>query len=196
MVNYKFLLTSIVFLIVFSFNVSAFAVTSYYWEEHPLTLEPGQTKDVQAFGLQNLVDGKDLTAIATLGSGKGIAQIIDSSNIYFVPFGRKDVYVNLRITIPENTPIGKEYDVGVSFSITPNNEGKTVQLVSGIDSSIKVRVGKEEEKLAKVVEKVGKRRVNVTNNLLLGLITLLIVVVAIYYFGFIRGKNLKVKKKR
>jgi len=184
-----------VFLIVFSFNVSAFAVTSYYWQDHPLILEPGQTKEVQAFGLQNLVDGKDLTAIAILGSGKEIAQITDSSNIYFVPFGRKDVYINLRITIPENAPLGKEYDVGASFSIAPNNEGKTVQLVAGIDSSIKVKVGKiAEEKVSveagekNIKQEIVEGKYFKTNNLLLSLIVLIIIVVSIYYFWFFKKR--------
>ena len=182
-----------VFLILLSMNVSAFAITSYYWDEKPLYLEPGQTVEVQAFGLQNMIGGEDITVKVTPGAGQEIAEITDGSLIYKVPFGRKDIYVNMRVSIPEDTKTGTEYDIGASFSKLTENEGRMIQLTTRIDNSIKIIVGKPPEEIKKGV---GEKEV-LGEGMLITMLVLIIVIVAvlIYYFGIVKGKKIFLKRR-
>lgn len=118
---------------------TAFGVTAPYWDAKPLTMHPGETRDIQ-LTLQNMVGNKDITFKANIEEGLGIAQLTDKNPEYQVPFGVKDVAVNVRITIPADAEAGTQ-QVGVSFNqITePSGEtGKLVQLGGGVKGIIPV----------------------------------------------------------
>jgi hypothetical protein len=117
-------------------QVSAFGITSNYWRERPLELQPGQTAEV-TLELQNMVGNETVTLNATLMSGSEIAQITDASNIYVVPPQTKNVLVHLTITIPEDAPLEKEYTIGVSF-LEIKTGGQGVAMGSEIEKSFPV----------------------------------------------------------
>ena len=94
--------------------VSSFGVTAPYWDDNPLIMYPGQTKDFSLI-LQNMVSTEDITLKAELVEGDEIATLTDTNLIYTVPAGRKDIDVNLRVEIPEDITLDKEYKIGVSF---------------------------------------------------------------------------------
>ena len=61
--------------------VSAFGITSFYWEpDRSLSLLPGETRNVE-LQLQNMVGSEDITVSAEVTEGKEIAVILDTSNI-------------------------------------------------------------------------------------------------------------------
>ena len=141
-----FLIIVPLLLILLSINVYAFGVTSFYWDKKPLYLNPGESREIQAFGLQNMVGEKDMTISVEQVSGLEIAKIIDKSLNYEVPFGSKDVYINMKITIPSDAKIGQVYGVGLRFKESAGEkQGESVQTIGGMSNSIEVVVGKRIE---------------------------------------------------
>jgi len=119
-------------------QVSAFGITSMYWKERPLELKPGQVAEV-TLELQNMVGNETVTLNGTLMSGSEIAEITDASTVYVVPPQTKNVLVHLKITIPENAPLEKEYTIGVSF-LEIKTGGQGVAIGSEIEKSFPVIV--------------------------------------------------------
>ena len=150
--NYRFFMMVMFFIIFLSFDVLAYAITPFYWDEYPLYLNPGESKDIEAFGMQNMVGNEDIYIKVEQNSGLDIAKITDESTIYEIPFGRKDVMVHMRITIPKEATIGQVYDIGASFKETLKEDtGGSVQFSSGISNGIVVVVGKKVEEESGVV---------------------------------------------
>lgn len=136
----------IALLLLLSPLVSAFGVTAPYWDDNPLIMYPGQTKDF-ALTLQNMVGNEDMVLKAELVGGAEIATLVDEELEYLVPFGRKDIKVNLRVEIPEDAPFDKEYTIGVSFKQILEDEGKMVQMAGGVGKYVPVIVRSESEVL-------------------------------------------------
>jgi len=148
----KLLISIIILIILFSFNTFAFAVTSYYWDKKPLFLDPGESIEIEAFGIQNMAGNEDMTMEVKQISGYDIAEILDESPIYDVPLGTKNNYVNMRITIPEDAQIGEEYNIGASFKKVQTAKGGNIQLRAGMTNNIVVIVGQRIDKTEQVPE--------------------------------------------
>lgn len=135
----------IVLSILISSYAAAFAVSSTYWSENPLMLYPGETKDF-SFTLQNLAGSEDVTLKAMITQGSEVVSIIDSTDIYTVPAGKK-TSVNLRAVIPEGTGVGKVYPFEIVFITVAETEQGAFGIGSSIKQSFNVEV------VEKVVEK-------------------------------------------
>jgi|SRR3989344_1401016 len=125
-----------------AFNVSAtVGVTSFYYEGHPLIVEPGEIKDVE-FSLQNHGGDADAVVRVEISSESGIAEFTDENLEYVVPLESDGMSVPVRITVPENAQPGDEWNVGASFIITytPKDSG-AVQFSSTYNKDFKVIVG-------------------------------------------------------
>ena len=147
MIKSKFSFGFLIALLLLSPLASAFGVTTPYWDDNPLIMQPGQTKDF-ALTLQNMVEGsEDIVLKAKLVSGSEIATLVDEELEYLVPFGRKDIEVNLRVIIPEDAELNKEYTIGVSFKQILEDEGKMVQMAGEVGKNILVIVKSESEVL-------------------------------------------------
>ena len=130
----------ILIIVILSSLASGFGVSSSYWKENPLLMYPGETKDV-ALLLQNLVGDKDMIINVELVEGKEIATLLDKSNEYKIPLGKKDVPINIRIKIPENTDLDENIGVGVLISTIPADfDNRTITLTGRIIQSIPIRV--------------------------------------------------------
>lgn len=143
MANNKIITLALALVLAASF-VSAFAISAFYWEpDRPLSMKPGETKDVYLL-LQNMVGGSDMDIRAEMISGNEIAVITDASTDYSVPFGRKDVPINIRVSIPETDEVGKEYVITVSVRNLEKAEGGMLQLGTAVESTIPVVVSSSE----------------------------------------------------
>ena len=134
--NIKIIILSMFLLITLSFNVNAFGVSSPYWDDNPLYMHPGETKDV-VMVLQNMVGGENIKMTAELNSGKEIAMLTDQSTTYNVPLGSNNVPVHLKITVPSNAKPKQEWQVGVSFKTIAENTGG-VSIGGAVDKGFKV----------------------------------------------------------
>lgn len=139
-------------------TVMAFGVSSPYWNDNPLRMFPGETKEI-SFNLQNcpslleICDKSDENVVVALEQGEEIATIT-SGNSYELPYGSSDQYLRLKVEIPKNTDLGEKYNIVISATSTPKTEGGNVELgikysidfpvVVGEKSSIPLPVSDEE----------------------------------------------------
>ncbi len=122
-------------------GIFAFAVTSLYWEEYPVTINPGEIKDIKIV-LQNAAGAEDITVKGVIIKGSEIAQLIDESDIYTVPIGEK-IDVNIRISVPKDVEINDRYDLELSFTTVTSEEAGTFVFGSAIDKIIPVVITKK-----------------------------------------------------
>ncbi len=120
------------------FTNAIVGVSAFYWDDNPLIMSPGETKDVQ-FYLQNTGD-REVVLQAELKEGSEIASLIDSNLEYVVPPGSKDVIVNVRVSVEENAKIGDKYVVKGSFRQIKTEKAGMVHLGISIDKSFPVLV--------------------------------------------------------
>ena len=100
---------------------------------------PGESIDTVLI-LQNMDGTEDVRLKAELVAGGNIATLADEELEYLVPLGRKDINVNLKITIPEDAVQGERYAVGVSFKETPKEgEGEMLGTTAMITKNIPVQ---------------------------------------------------------
>ncbi len=179
----------ILIIVVLSSLASGFGVSSSYWKENPLLMYPGETKDV-ALLLQNLVGDKDMIINVELVEGKEIATLLDKSSEYKIPLGKKDVPINIRIKIPENTDLDENIKVGVLIKELPAENNKMIQTAAGIKETIPILVKTESEvpKAPKDTE-LSSRQWD-----LIWIILIIIIVVGILFEEW-RIKGKKKKKK-
>lgn len=106
-------------------GVLAAGVSSEYWNgqnERPLYLKAGQKTTIY-MELQNMVGEQNLTFQASIINGSSLARITDLSDIYSVPFGKKDVKVNMQVTAPEDAKLGQRYNIGLAFTTVDTQQG-------------------------------------------------------------------------
>lgn len=175
----KLIIFSIILLVTLSYFVNAFGVSSPYWDENPLYLQPGETKEIVMI-LQNMVGGEDITMIGNLNSGNEIAKITDESLTYEVPLGVSNVPVHLRITMPSNAKPGDEWQVGIEFkTIAPNTGG--VSIGGAISKGFKVIVPEKPSVSAEVPKVVQTSAIGFI--ILVIILVILLVVIKYFYKG-------------
>lgn len=135
------------FILFFIDFVSAFGVATFYSDNYPLRMKPGEIKDT-FFLLRNVVEGdSDVIISAELIGGNEIAKITDENTEYNLPFGEEEE-VNIRIEIPKDIAIGKVYRINAIFKPVSSKEGiGNVQFVLNIGKSFPVIVTGESLKL-------------------------------------------------
>ena len=126
-------------MVIFLPAAAAFGVTAPYWDTKPLGMHPGEVRELQIV-LQNMVGNKDVTLKGSIEEGMEIATLIDKDTVYHIPFGRKDITVNLRIQLPEKAKAGEKKIIIVSFNQVADEEGKMVQLGGGVKTQIPIVV--------------------------------------------------------
>src|SRR3989344_2666120 len=171
--------------ILLSYSVFAFGVSSPYWDENPLYLKPGETKEVTMI-LQNMVGEDDIKMTGELNSGSEIAVLINPGIIYDVPLGSNNVPVNLRITVPEDAKPGKEWQVGVLFKTIADNTGG-VGISGGISKGFKVIVKEEQEVSSEASRTEGKQ--TLTQFIILLVILIVLGLIIKYFYKGKHNKN-------
>ena len=172
MVKINKIILSVIALVILSFNVNAFGVSSPYWDDNPLYVQPGEIKEFKMI-LQNMVGDEDLTMIGELNSGNEIATITDPSTTYNVPLGSNNIPVNIKITIPQDAKPKQEWQVGVSFkTVTPNTGG--VSIGGAIDKGFKVIVS-EPPKVSAEVSKTEQGENKFTGFIILIIILIILI---------------------
>jgi|SRR3989344_884897 len=141
MKNKIFLISAILLAVsMASYADATVGVTSFYYENNPLFVNPGETKEIM-FTLQNHGGDADATVNVNIADGEEIAEFTDKNLEYSVELESDGIPVPLRITIPENAQPDQEWNVGASFiiSYTPRGGG-AVQFSSTYFKDFKVIV--------------------------------------------------------
>ena len=123
---------------------AAFGVSTPYWKENPLIMQPGETKEV-SLNLQNMVGSEDLNVQVDLLAGQEIAKITDVSTVYPVKIGTADTYVHMTISVPKNATIGTKYTLTTSFTTVDSGQSAGVKMGTGMEKSFDVIVGEVKE---------------------------------------------------
>ena len=129
-INMKIGILMIIFLLVSISGVLAFGISSPYWKDNPLKMNPGESRDV-FFNLQNCPSllascgSSEENVIVSLMEGSEVTQIT-SGDSYRLPFGSFDTYVKLHVSIPESASPGSSYNVKFSVSSSGSGTGSVV----------------------------------------------------------------------
>ena len=124
-------------------SVYALAVSSPYWDGNPLKISPGESIDLQLV-LKNNAGAEALTVGAVVAEGSNVATITDSSKNYNVPAGGEAV-VNVRVSVPANSQIGRNYPVIFSFKTSDANNVGAVGIGSSIDTKLPITIAPKEK---------------------------------------------------
>ena len=168
--------------------VSAFGVSTPYWEENPLKLAPGESMIVE-LKLQNMVGNEDVKLRAEITDGGGIANLVNPNPVYLIPTGRDDVVVKVKIDVPEDYTKGGKRDIRLSFKQVSEKSEGMVAVSGGATSRITVFIVNPEESVLYNPEPESEG--------FNGLIYFLIIVVVIIIISIIllRQKKEKVDRK-
>jgi len=131
----KLLILAAIMMVGISSFASAMGISIGYWKENPLTLSPGESKEV----LVNLQSEKDATVQASLVSGSEVARFIDASTQYLIPAMNRDTNAHLLVQVPEDAVVGSEYTVTVAIETTDAGNGG-IALGSALQMSFPVQV--------------------------------------------------------
>ena len=101
--------------------VSAFGVSSPYWEGNALELARGETKVVN-LNLQNMVGNQDVTVQAKLLEGDEIANL-NSDEFILVEAQTADTFIPVKIHLPKDITPGTTQEVKVEFKTITNGQG-------------------------------------------------------------------------
>jgi hypothetical protein len=158
--------------------VGAFGAGCSYWDERPLIMAPGETKQISC-KLQNTVGDEDITMKVELLEGREIVTLTDESLEYFVPLGTKDAEVNMEVNIPKKSEDETRFNVRLSFQQVSNGEGGNVKLSGIIQKSFEVIV---ETDLEKAPEESAKKE---GKSMFIILILILVIVASLGFLLFI-----------
>ena len=114
--------------------VSAFGVSSPYWEGNPLHMAKGETKTVN-LNLQNMVGEGDVDVKAILVQGSEITSL--PKEVYTVKQGTSDTMVPVKISIPKDVSIGETNLVRIEFKTIQDNT-KGISMGTGMAVSFDV----------------------------------------------------------
>jgi hypothetical protein len=180
--NIKIISLVLVCLVSINF-VLALGVSSPYWEENPLKIAPGETRQVE-FILVNRPTGETQTAVVTLINDGGIAEVISGTEYTIKPGEGENVM--FRITAPENAKIGNSYDVEFEVQSSSSEEGQ-VPVSLGYNVKFPVQIVKQSDISPAITVK------GTSEGLAIGWIILtLIVVVSILTYLILK----EIKKKK
>jgi len=174
-------------IILISGNVLAFAVSSRYYEDNPLYLQPGESTET-FFTLQNLAGTNDISLKAGIIVGENIVEITDNSDTYNVPLGEK-AKVNLKITVPIDAKKGDMFPVTLMFTtIVTENEGP-IALGGSVGKGFNVVIGEPSD-----FDENGNLKTNLSWIVYL-IVSLIIAITIIGAVAFYLRKNRKISKK-
>jgi hypothetical protein len=130
-----------VLVITLSSLISASGVSSPYWPENPLQLNPGEIRVIN-LTLQNMVGNQDITFQAKLSSQENIATLLNANaeSKYLVPFGRKDVPIIIQIQVPSNAKVGSKYNVDVLLNEVSSSQEGMLHVTSSVSTSFPVEI--------------------------------------------------------
>jgi len=175
---------TLITLIALPLSVKAFGITSAYYSENPLRIQPGETKTI-SFSLTNMVGNQNLTVIANITKGAEIAHLVDPvDKQYFVPLGtNNNVGISLTVTAPATDPIGKQYEVEVTVTTVTPGTGGGVVFGSSIGKEIPVVI------VSPTGEIIEKKTLSTELVILIVLIILVIIAIIIIILGMKKKKS-------
>ena len=121
MKNKKTILASVLMMTLVAVSlVSAFGVSSPYWDTNPLVMARGEVRTVN-LNLQNMVGDEDVTVKAELVAGDDITSL--GQDTFVVEAGTSNTMVPLKIKMPKDASPGESKTVQVEFKTVQDDTG-------------------------------------------------------------------------
>ena len=178
MINKKIIITmymTIMSVLIITGFVSAFGV-SLPPIEGSLKLYPGQSTEI-LIGLQSSSDEGSLTIVPEISEGRKIAEITDRTKEYQVIANQQiGAEVHLRLSIPEDAVVGREYNIRLLFSDRTKRESGMVGVGVSITTPINVLVVENPEAIKK---EALKEEISTTKSTITGIIILLVIIIIV-----------------
>jgi len=152
--------------------VSAFGVSSPYWEDHPMEAYPGQETMI-SLNLQNYAGAQeDIVGKVTIVEGSEIASVKEGS---YTVSANSDLDIPVTVRIPSDAQVGTRYRVNIDVK-TGSASGSGVGIGTGMSTKFDVVVvEKSPEKASTATSKINPYYIYIT------LLLIILVVVAIIY---------------
>jgi len=126
--------------VLFSFYVDAFAVSMKHLADNTLVLSSGESSNFE-ITLQNMIGDQDELVQVIITEGSEIARIADKDAVYEVLKGTKNTKVNILLDIPDDAPLGTEWNVRFSADLVTGGGAEMVQISGSLSDGFKVLVG-------------------------------------------------------
>lgn len=107
-------------LLVMTSMITAFGVSSPYWEGNPMSIARGETRIVN-LNLQNMVGDEDVTVEAKLIEGAEITNLDDGE--YTIPSKTSNIMIPLEVSMPKDVSPGETKTVKVDFKTVNGDQG-------------------------------------------------------------------------
>nr|MBI4156234.1 hypothetical protein [Candidatus Woesearchaeota archaeon] len=133
----KKLYSILAFILLLSGIVSAFGVSSPYWEDSPLTMSAGE-KQIINLNLQNMVGEDNMDVQLKVITGEDIVKL--DQEIYNIDAGYS-LDAPIKIFIPRSAVDGDIYEVKIETkTISPSDSGQMIDMGVGSITSFNVLV--------------------------------------------------------
>lgn len=157
--------------------INAVGISVYYYEGNPLTLAPGETKNVEVASLLAAHETEDKEVEIEIIEGNEIASVVEKN--MNVLAGSGDKTIKLKISIPDEAIEGTKYKIKIRVNEITVPEGGMVGFTNSKTTSISVLVQKPTEQ--PLPEKVS------TWWIVIGIL-IVVILIAIIYMA-VKGKK-------
>ena len=168
---YKGILTIVATIILFSFNINAFAVSSQYYGGNPMYLQPGETTNIKLM-LQNQAGARDVIIKMSITEGSDVIEPVESNDVLTVPKGNK-IDVNFIVTAPSSAKKGDTFPISIEFTTVTSSEGP-IALGGSIGKGFNLVIGEPSDFEVRET-KFPLTALYVITAIILGIITLIII---------------------
>lgn len=193
--KYKMIVLFVPVLILLSAYANAFGLSTPPWEDKTLRMNPGETKEI-TFTLQNMAGDADEKVIIDLENGGEVLKITDGKEYYYVPLGTKDVAINMVVSIPEDAPIGREWDVKMYLkSIIEREEGGMADLTGGMIKTFKIKVVPKQT-VPKQAIQPAELKPKEKHGVLFGVVAVILIAMVLVLFMIYKKRVSKKKVKK
>lgn len=158
---------------------SAFAVSSAYWSDNPLILNPGESRDIKII-LQNVGGSEDLNVKRAISTGINVLEPLDSSDVFTIPAGGR-TEVNFKAQVPADAQIEDVFHVDITFTTIASEEPGTFGFGSSISQKFDIIAGPLPMAQPEIAPSLNK--------IIILLIAAVIVLVIIIWFIRKRARN-------
>jgi len=132
----------LVLTILFSNGISAFAISSAYYNgdpRNPLVLDAGESGEFIII-IQNVGNEEDIDIKVEIKTGSDIIEKVGDQEIYSIPSEEK-IEVSFIATIPNDAEPETIYPVSISFSTVADSESGAFGFGSSIDQNFEILIG-------------------------------------------------------
>ncbi len=141
--KYNTIVSSIIILFLLGINVNALGVSTVNSVTIPLQVYPGQTTTTDMY-ISN-EEAQEVTVKGTVIEGAEIASIVNPKDTYVISPMNGDINKNrynvqLKVQIPSNAEVGKEYTIKVNFEQVNVAGNGMITMGAGITRIIPVKV--------------------------------------------------------